>query len=36
MPFDQVVDALEAHVKRVLGSRDTSRSRARAHRSPAG
>jgi len=36
MPFDQVVDALEAHVKRVLGSRETSRSRARAHRSPAG
>lgn len=31
--FDQVVDALEAHVKRTLGSRLVQRSRQRAHRS---
>lgn len=35
MPFDHVVDALEAHVKRVLGSRDPARPRPRAHRSGA-
>lgn len=33
MGFDQVVDALEAHVKRTLGSRLAQRSRQRAHRS---
>ncbi len=35
MPFDLVVDALEAHVKRVLGARDAVRRRARPHRSGA-
>ena len=35
MPFDQVVDALEAHVKRVLGAKDTGRARPRPHRSGA-
>ena len=38
MPFDQVVDALEAHVKRVLGAKDAGRSmgaRPRTHRSGA-
>ena len=33
MPFDQVVDALEAHVKRVLGAREAARARPRPHRS---
>jgi CMP/dCMP kinase len=35
MPFDHVVDALEAHVKRVLGARDASRRHPRPHRSAA-
>ncbi len=35
MPFDQVVDALEAHVKRVLGAREASRRMLRPHRSGA-
>ena len=35
MPFDHVVDALEAHVKRVLGARDASRRNLRPHRSGA-
>lgn len=35
MPFDHVVDALEAHVKRVLGAREASRRTLRPHRSGA-
>ncbi len=35
MPFDHVVDALEAHVKRVLGAREAGRARPRPHRSGA-
>ncbi len=33
MPFDHVVEALEAHVKRVLGAREAARFRTRPHRS---